>query len=936
MRRFGSIIGACALAIMLVAGVADADVKTRGEIVGTVVSQDEVPVPGATITVTGDKLIQGEIQRTAGSSGGYRVLNLLPGRYTVRVSMEGFTTQEFELEVTVGRSSVLDVVLQISEFAEEIVVKSEVPLIDQASPILGTDFKVEELEMLPTNRNLFDTIDSSAGFFNRTAYGAGGNVETYDVFGYGAATNSYQLNGVATSNLYYGNTWVKPNYDTIQEVQIVGPGAGVEFADYSGAVVNMITKSGTNEYHGSATVYYTDNDLLKDNSGGILDLEQDNTKYNLEGSVTVGGPIVRDKLTFFASAATNRSENAAPGSDYFNEFDNQNYMLRIDYIPSPSHTLTGMLTSEPILLENLGIVDLEETGTAPGFFREQETQTAYVSWLGMWGDSTVSEVRFATVDGFSGRTPNSPDAMALYDGRTGLYYHSQTRGVSTDNEREHVLGTVTHYLDDFLGGTHEIKGGLDYEEARSRYLEFQPGNATIWVYPSSPPGTNLLYCRVNTRIDQQASLERPGIFIQDTGRIGRATFTVGVRYDEPTTTDDLTGKAMLEFSQLSPRLGMTYDFSGRGRTIGRISWGRYYDKVPTYGIGTYAGTGFEPFDYYLLLSDATIDPNDTQGLYDLIVQPENFWFAFNADEPWPVEPGIKSPYADIFNIGFDQQIGSNYAFSASYLNRRNDDFIVLTQVNDPPIYEPFDFTSPDSGRTFPIYAVVGGPVREFGLGNRDFQYQKMQMLVIEFRRRFANNFAFDASLTFEDSEGTRENNPCGILSLCSNGVDQNPNYEMNPFYTQGSLSQERAWLFKLRGTYQLPLGFDIGLDFRYFDGRPWGLKQTCRTIEGCNDPNYSSVYLEPKDQRLTDSGALLNLRFGKMFNLGSRGSSISLLVDWLNVFNDQIDYRSYNNDNVDAVYARESAQRGESVSATGQPLSLARGRELRLGLRFVF
>ena len=938
MRRYGyitNIIGVVALVVGLAATAWATDVSTRGEIVGTVASPDGALVAGATVTVAGEGLIQRQVEEVTGDNGVFRFPNLNPGRYTVTIVKEGFAPSGYDVDVNVGRTTSLQVMLQVGEFTGEVEVLDRAPLVDPTSPSLANQFDVGELKLLPTNRNFFDTIDSTAGFSNRSAYGAGGNIEGYDYFGYGAATNAYQVNGVSTSNIEFGNTWVVPNYDLIQEVQVVGPGSGAEYAGYSGAVINVVTKSGTNEYHGSLTGYYTDHSLLSDNSEGIKDLEQDKTKFNYELSGTLGGPIVREKLLFFASAAINQSENAAPGSEYYDDYDKQSYSARLDWLVNPSHTLTGMVTSEPIMLDNLGLVDVEQTGTDVGYYREQDSYTAYLGWLGVWGDRTLSEVRYNYVEGELGRIPTAPlEIPSVTDYRTGLTYGGEGFQRVQSNDKNQALATVTHFVDGFLNGSHELKAGLDYEDAWQETVIQSSPNGMMWIVPIDVD-LNYVGGLLGYNQNQAARLERTGAFVQDKATFGGATVTIGVRYDQPQTSDDNTGTTLLDFEQWSPRLGVTYDFSGQGRTLGRLSWGRYYDQVPTYGPAAYAGTGMEPITYYGIVTSEPIDPTDWQAVHDLLYQPENITSTFET-QSIPVEDGISGPYVDVLSAGFDQQLGDDYALSFSYVHRRTEDFIVLTQWANAHEFAPFEYTSDFTGRTFTIYQVTNPEVEPaFALGNRDFNYQESDVVIAQFRRRFVNNLEFDASITWENSEGTRDNNECGILSLCSNGRDGNPNYEQNPFFTEGSLSQQQEWQIKLRGTYLLPYDFQVGWDLRWYSGRPYGAVQANYTIEGANDPYYRDVLLEPKDARERDDGTMLNLRLGKDFNLGG-SSALSILIDALNVLNEQIDVNTNVQNDINAVYGRESDEQGELVSAFGKPWSLARGREYRIGVKYVF
>jgi hypothetical protein len=923
-----SIVLACLVLLLTVPVVAD--VTTRGQIEGRVVGSDASPLPGVTVTLRGTTLQQGALVTTTDADGRYRFPNLLPGTYQETIEMSGMNGQSYTADVRVGKTVTLDGTLKVAAVSETVTVAAAAPLFDQNSAAHGTNFTDRELQKLPTTRQFIDIVDAAAGFDNQAAYGAGGNVAGYDKFGFGAATNSYQLNGVNVSNLEFGNSWVNPNYDTIQEIQIVGPGGSAEYSNYSGAVVNVVTKAGTNELKGTASLFYTNHSLTGDNSGGILDLEPGTIKNKYETALSAGGPIVPEKLLFFGSFGYNASRTAPPASTFYDNLDRKQYQLRMDYYASTKQNFTGMINHEPILDEDLGLL----TGAGPeiGYKRKQHTTTDFLSWIGQWSQSTLSELRYAGEQGYHGRIPNAPlDVPGVNDLRTGLQYNSVGFQREQSNRRHELHGVATHYVDQFMGTQHELKGGIEYEKAQTHTDFISSGNV---IYTLIPIGAlTYVSALVGYNVHAASELTRPAAFVQDRATIGRSTVSVGLRYDQPKTKDLNTGKTLLDFNQFAPRLGFTYDFAGNGRSVARVGAGRYFDKVPTYGPGQYAGTGLETVYSYGVVTDQPVDPTDTDALYQMAVDPANLTSTFDSTQ-LPVESNIKGPHADVLNLGFDQELGKNWALSLNYINRKTTDFIVLTQFANQVTYEPFDYTSDFSGRTFPIYKIVAGGPREYALGNRSFFYQKTQMAIAEVRGRATKNVYLDASMTFEQSRGTRQNNECAVLSLCTNGVDTDPNFEQNPFYTQGSLSQERPWNFKVRGDWSAPFGFEVGWDARYFAGRRYGAVQYCFEIEGCNDPNTFEVQLEPRDARKEKNNHLLNLRVAKNFNVSR--SVVTLSLDALNVTNQAVDFNTNIQNNIDANYAKESGEQGKVVSAFGKPYSVTTPRQYLFGLRVAF
>jgi hypothetical protein len=920
---------AISLFLFLGAATLVADVTTRGQIEGRVQSNDGSALPGVTVTLRGTPLQQGSLVGITDSEGRYRFPNLLPGTYQVSFEMSGLLGQNNTAEVRVGKTTTLDVKLRLATVSESVTVRAPAPLFDQTSAAHGTNLTEHEMQTLPAARNYIAVVDTAAGFDNQAAYGAGGNVAGYDRFGFGAATNAYQFNGVNVSNLEFGNSWVNPQYDTIQEIQIVGPGGSAEYSNYSGAVVNVVTKAGTNKLAGTASTYFTNHSLMGDNSGGILDLKAGKIKYDAEGGLTLGGPILPERLLFFGSVGYRRSRTAPPGSNFYDNLDRRQYHLRLDYYPSTRHNLTALINHEPILDTDLGLQ--AQTGPEVGFKRKQHTTTDFLSWLGQWSASTLTEVRYAGERGYHGRIPNASLSIpGVFDVRTRTQYNSVGFQREQRNQRQEVRGVATHYVNKFLGAQHELKGGLDYEHARSRTDFLSGGNTIFTLIPVG--GATYISAIVGYNTHQKNSLRRNGGFVQDRVTLGHATLSAGFRYDGSRSYDDNTGKTLLKFNQFAPRLGLAYDLVGNGRSILRLGVGRYYDKVPTYGPGVYAGTGQEVISYYGVITKDPVDPLNTDAL-KAIIKPENLRRKFNSFQV-PVESGTKGPHTDLLNLGFDQEVGRNWAASLNYIYRHTKDFITLTQFSNNVTYEPFQYTSDFTGRTFTIWKVTGGGPRQFGLGNRDFFFQRTQMAIAELRGRPTKGLYLDGSIALERSRGTRQNNECGVLSLCTNGVDTDPNYEQNPFYTSGALAEERPWQFKLRGDWNGPLGLDFGWDLRYFSGRRFGAQAYCFRVKGCNDPFAFNVMLEPRDARREKNSKLVNLRVAKSFDVAHAKATISL--DALNVTNEAIDFNTNIQNNIDATYGKQSAKEGKSVSAFGKPWSLSAPRQYRLGLRVAF
>jgi len=144
--------------VFVATSTAFGDVKTFGEIEGTVMSEDRSALPGASVTLTGVGLIQKSITVTSGPNGVFRFGNLNPGPYTVTVTLAGFGTEQVGVVVAVGKTSNVPAVMRLSRTSESVTVRAEAPIIDKTSPQLTTTYTTKLLEELPTTRNYIDVI----------------------------------------------------------------------------------------------------------------------------------------------------------------------------------------------------------------------------------------------------------------------------------------------------------------------------------------------------------------------------------------------------------------------------------------------------------------------------------------------------------------------------------------------------------------------------------------------------------------------------------------------------------------------------------------------------------------------------------------------------------------------------------------------------------
>src|SRR4029077_5938365 len=299
-----------------------------GALTGTVKDPSGAVIPNATVTATSVDTSQARTTMT-GAEGVYPFNLLPPGNYRVRIEASGFKPVEVpSVTVAVTETAVLDRNLEVGAQAQTVTVEGEVENIQTASSALGTVVNTRSMEALPLSTRNFTnllamTAGANAGVANSTTLGK--SASGIAVNGADIGQNTYLQDGVAVNTWSSTNTtqegtnsgaFPTPNPDTIQEFKIQTSNYDAGYGRNPGANVNVITKSGTNDFHGSAFEFFRNtslnaNDYYRNAAGGSrLTLNQD------QYGGTFGGPLKKDKLFFFAAYQETAEKNGIAGFGY--------------------------------------------------------------------------------------------------------------------------------------------------------------------------------------------------------------------------------------------------------------------------------------------------------------------------------------------------------------------------------------------------------------------------------------------------------------------------------------------------------------------------------------------------------------------------------------------------------------------------------------------
>ena len=315
IRRPSVVVVTFALVSLYLTGAAYAQIVT-GTILGAVTDESKAVLPGVTATLTSPVLPGGPQTIATDANGAYRFAGLAPGTYILTLTLQGFGTYSEELRVVTGATVERNVALKVGTVAESITVTGESPMVDTRSAAVASTTTREVIENLPIIRTtVTDYVQATPGV---SASSPGAYNEQIQVMGSPSNETTYVHDGVVINHVRTGNTWQGADIDSVEEINTVALGASAEWQSTAGGVVNVVTKSGTNNYQGDFTAYWKPNSLQSQSIMVNCNCPDGQTGFNLgkmrDETVHFGGPIVKDRVWFFTGFQHYAFTYAPPGT----------------------------------------------------------------------------------------------------------------------------------------------------------------------------------------------------------------------------------------------------------------------------------------------------------------------------------------------------------------------------------------------------------------------------------------------------------------------------------------------------------------------------------------------------------------------------------------------------------------------------------------------
>jgi hypothetical protein len=608
--------------------------QTTSTIEGTVKDANGAVIAGATIKASGNALST-ERTTTSDSDGAFRITALPAGTYTVEASQSGFATRIFDnVELTLNRNLILDVQLDVGAVQERVGITAAEQLLEPTASSTGGIVTPRQIVDLPVNgRDYLDLMQLVPGVAINRQANPGSDTAT-PVLGERGGNNNFLIDGYPNKNTVDGGPAAQFNQETIAEFQVLTTGYKAEFGQASGAIVNVITKSGGAGFHGVGSLFVR-NDAF-DASNSLDPTKTDApTLQRYDYSLALGGPVIKDKVFFFGSSEritekrvldfnfpdTGSAEVNQLIVDQESEFDNPSRtfetrnFLKFDEQLGRHHLSQEVNYTNRVVREFLPLSESESLPSARNDFGSRHLLLGFgdTILLGDLGDPWVVTLRGAYRGEPSDTRPSHPDAGAatvfnpFSSFSTGTFFGDFPQvgfgNPFTPSNLDQKYTSVSAHAAKLVR-SHDLKFGWNYLRTKVDGLEAQILTnqlfATVDDFATFGPVNSGFFTVTTvgglTPEDNEIHLlnNYNGLFVQDDWKLrNNLTLNLGIRWDYDSE--------FVTKENFSPRLGAAWAVTPR--TVVRGHFGVFYDQfrlglardVPSFGGAD--RRAFQPFSY---------------------------------------------------------------------------------------------------------------------------------------------------------------------------------------------------------------------------------------------------------------------------------------------------------------------------------------------------
>jgi hypothetical protein len=877
MSRFTNRRDALAVLAVLLAVTGLQAQTTTGRLIGTVTDAGGQPLPGVTVTISSPALIGGAQMSVSDSDGSFQFISLAPGVYTVRADLSGFVSQERnEVKVPLGGAASLLIPMAQGSFEGEIEVVAETPVVDPTQVNTEQVYDLGYMQQSAVGsrgRDYLLIVGQTAGVTGGT---------NPNVFGSTSDENAYYIDGQDTTDPVTATWSVQLNYDSIAEVEMQTSGFEAQYGRATGGLINVVTKSGGNQFNGTVDIRYRDDNFQED--GDHYDTETLDSKFQ-DIAATLGGPILRDNLWFFAAYEDVLSETTPNGSPTTFSWDGYNWNAKLTWQAGASWRLIGKATQSPADISNANASQFVEPEA--NSFQKQGTDLYTAELNGVISDSLMWTTTVGAYRSILDTVPQTGDLVtashANFD--TGIFSRNYSNQQYSERNRDDVSTDLTWFVDN-LAGSHEFKGGIQYSGTDFSSANCSTGTTggacgpdtvgyqyqdVTWFGPTTP----YFMWEYSTAGAQTYTGTLWTAYLQDAWRvIPNLTLKLGIRQDQ-VKYDNNAGVQIADMSKFQPRVGLAWDITGNAKNVVRANWGVFmHPNALT--LPNFVRAADEPSAKYY--SCGTI-VNAIWGVgvttpEECAAWAESVGFGYNpgydGTDPlgWilhpaeiygsgenGIDPNLRATYADTLSVSYERQVGRRASLELTYVDKKTEDIFEDTcEGNLGP-------DGPSEGASCDSYVMANLP----GL-TRDYEG-----LMLKYETRTFSWLTVLASYTYSKSRGNQEANQ-------QSGSD----FDFYPWHFDnryGYLNDHREHRFKLNGFFNIKGDWTIGFDGFWSSAFTWELQED----PGDNiEIPYGVHYLEPRGSNEAFDAYNLDLQLSKGFTIS--GVRLVLIGSVYNTF----------------------------------------------------
>jgi carboxypeptidase family protein/TonB-dependent receptor-like protein len=916
---------------------------TTSRLTGTVKDAQGGAIPGASIEGK-NKETGLTVTAVTRSDGFYQLINLTTGNYTVTVSLSGFRSASRDVRVDIGTVPTVDFTLQLASIQESIRVQSTVPTIEVTNTTASTTIQTEQVKNLPLNGRNFQDLILLTPETRKDPENRG----TVLVSGQRGINTNTTVDGLDYDNGFFGGTFgsaegrapLSISQESIKEFSVIRNGTSVEFGPSGGGVINLITKNGTNDLHGSGFYYIEPHDTTARLATGIEAPDQKKQQYG--GSV--GGPVLRDHLFFFASYDQQKQDVGIPinsvvldpsiaaqypawasAPTFVQTQDGRVMFGRLDYQLNASQRFMARLNYAQYEGDH-GTSSAQTQTDHHNGIEGLQSHTYVASWSSQWGSSLLNDLNGQYALEQTPRASIPPELPEIRFGSFSLGSVSFLPIVSTADRIS--LGDTGTYLTQ----NQVIKAGAEYNKTSINQI-FKGNWRGVYVFagnnlPNLLAGKWTQYFQfggLNGLTADQAGTagfaqKELAFFVQDQWFVtSKLTLTAGLRYERLDNPDNpilnsnhvlpngqfaLDGQIPDQTNKWSPRAGASY--APDAKTVIRLSLGRFWARTPAILFSQLLTSNGLQGTQYTINAGANGPTDPLSPGWGPTFDPTGVSKIDFSKVPNPTGLGVfttaqnyQDPVTNRVTLGMDREIapGTTLGVEATFarawhLERLNDPNLTLCTDNtspgctnpiaspgNPPLPPIIDANGHSTLNGQPVYSTI----RPDAFYGRISTYttdatSRYESLTLNFQHRFTKDLQFFLAVGWsEDADNdSNERNFAGAQAEDLHNIDG----------SWGPSNRDQRWKVGANASWNTPWwGVTLSGTYRFTSGSPY----TATTGNDVNRdgffndrPTIKGVHFARNSFRQPNFNSL-DFRLAKTFPIGPVG--LTAIVECFNCTN---------------------------------------------------